>query len=215
MHAGEMFPSPRALRAARIAEEVKRARANNRLPTVAEVQARYQFTEAAAEKFIHATKRALQKPPTTKTSKSSPRTKEPNVPPPELTPTTVSSAHYLKAVLDDIRRRFGDEIRQRGEQTSVKEGFVYLVTHPCFEGWVKAGMTIDYELRLGTYNVADPLSRFEMVTIKWVKNRREAETLLLEALRPLSKDIRGEWARIPLDLAIVAFHAIDSDPRTA
>lgn len=99
-------------------------------------------------------------------------------------------------MLTDIRRRFGDEIRTRGEQTAVREGFVYLLTHPCFEGWVKAGMTIDYELRLATYNTSDPLSRFAYISVQWVHDRRQSERLLLERLANVSDEMRGEWARV-------------------
>lgn len=206
LHAGDMYPSPRALRAARINAEAKRATINQRLPTIAEVQARYPFTEEAAEKFVQATKRALQKRSSKKSAKS---TKNPQSgyigDSPGIAPSPPDISLHLKTVLEDIRRRFGDEIRQRGEQTAVKEGFIYLVTHPCFEGWVKAGMTIDYELRLGTYNVADPLSRFEMVAIKWVDNRRDAEVKLLEALGLSASEVRGEWMRIELDSALAIF----------
>lgn len=208
LHAGDMYPSPRALRATRINAEVKRALANKRLPTIAEVQTRYPFTEAAAEQFIQATKRALQKSPSKKTVKSVKKLQSAYTGgPPESAPSPPDLALHLKTVLEDIRRRFGDEIRQRGEQTAVKEGFIYLVTHPCFEGWVKAGMTIDYELRLGTYNVADPLSRYEMVAIKWVDNRREAEMQLLEALGLSASEVRGEWMRIESDSAMAIFRA--------
>lgn len=59
---------------------------------------------------------------------------------------------------------------------------MYLVTHPLFGGRVKAGMTMDFEVRLGVYNVSDPLSRFEYLAVKWVPNRRQAEIKLLARL---------------------------------
>ncbi len=110
----------------------------------------------------------------------------------------------LHTILQNIRARYGDEIRTHGEQTSVREGFVYLVTHPCFEGWVKAGMTIDYELRMTAYNVSDPMSRFALVAARWVADRREAERRLLYALSEHAKEMRGEWARLELTTAQTA-----------
>ena len=110
----------------------------------------------------------------------------------------------LHAILQDIRARYGDEIRTRGEQTSALEGFVYLVVHPCFEGWVKAGMTIDYELRMAAYNVSDPMSRFSLVAARWVVDRREAERRLLYVLSEHAHEMRGEWARLELITAQTA-----------
>jgi hypothetical protein len=54
-------------------------------------------------------------------------------------------------------------------------------------------MTIDFELRLATYNVADPLSRFRMDAITWVPDRRASEKSLLLALSEVAAEVRGEW----------------------
>lgn len=206
--------SPRALQAARVQAEIKLMRKHGSPSTTAEVQARYNFTENAAKKLLRAVERALRKPvnPDTKRlakkrtvlSKTAAAVAQVNVPDVLNTPVTTVQVQ-LVAVLEDIRRRFTEELRTKGEQTSVKEGFVYLVTHPSFQGWVKAGMTIDYEVRLAAYNVADPLSRFELTAAKWVADRRNAEKKLLERLTTQAKEIRGEWARIGLTEAIKVF----------
>ncbi len=117
----------------------------------------------------------------------------------------------LSVILADIRKRYGDEIRQRGEQTSAKEGFVYLVTNPCFQGWVKAGMTIDYELRLGVYNTSDPLCQFGYARLAWTPDRREAERLLLTSLQRTAVETRGEWFRMQLQEAISIFDPCQAD----
>lgn len=201
-------PSPRALRALRVEAEVKRARKEGALPTVAEIQARHNFTEEAAQSFIQSVQRSMRR-------KFSPESIV-EKPKPELDPfsnsqfgTTQSSSTMpnavpaaLKAILQDIRTRYSDEIRIHGEQTSVREGFVYIVTHPCFGGWVKAGMTIDFELRMGTYNISDPLSRFKLTAVKWVIDRRLAENQLLKALSERAQEMRGEWARIESVVAL-------------
>jgi len=63
-------------------------------------------------------------------------------------------------------------------------------------------MTIDYELRIGTYNVSDPLSRFELSAVKWVFDRRQAEKKLIKTLGELALEMRGEWAKIELVVAL-------------
>jgi T5orf172 domain len=107
--------------------------------------------------------------------------------------------------LQKIRLQHGIEIRKHGEQTAIQEGFVYLVQHPLFEGWVKAGMTIDFELRLATYNVADPLSRFSMSRLKWTENRRQAEINLMEALSRVADQRSGEWFEVDFERACIVF----------
>ena len=126
-------------------------------------------------------------------------------------PAILSSSHELqiaKTVFKKIRLQHGDEIRQRGEQTSIQEGFIYLVQHPLFDGWVKGGMTVDFELRLGMYNVADPLSRFSLSRVKWVAHRRSAEKELLDGLANVAQECCGEWFRIEFEQACNAFHSI-------
>ncbi|MEC5213936.1 hypothetical protein RCH06_002491 [Polaromonas sp. CG_9.5] len=113
-----------------------------------------------------------------------------------------------KIALQKIRLQHGAEIRQRGEQTSIQEGFIYLVSHPLFHGWVKGGMTVDFELRLEMYNVADPLSRFSLSKVKWAAYRRTAEKELLDRLANIAQERRGEWFRIEFEQACNAFHSI-------
>lgn len=213
-------PSPRALHAARVKAEVKLVHKQGRPSTTAEVQSRHSFTEEAAQKLLSAVARALRKPEkpdilTKATQKkaihlapAAPPPAPANVPDVRTNVSATSVQAQLAVVLADIRRRYEVEIRTKGEQTSVKEGFVYLVIHPSFEGWVKAGMTIDYELRLATYNVADPLSRFELKATKWVADRRNAEKKLLERLRQAAGEMRGEWAHIELMEAVKIFDAL-------
>lgn len=201
--------SPRSLRAIRVATEVKRAIKDSALPTVAEIQGRHNFTEEAAQSFIRSMKRVMQrnaslkltveKPKQALSKSSGPQIQQDSAPltPPLLKP----QIDVLQAVLQNIRSRYGEEIRIHGEQTLVREGFIYIVTHPCFSGWVKAGMTIDYELRLVAYNVSDPLSRFELRSVKWVIDRRLAEKQLLETLSEHAEEMRGEWARMELAVA--------------
>lgn len=98
--------------------------------------------------------------------------------------------------LSSIRERYASEIRIHGEETTVKEGFVYLMRNVSFPGWVKAGMTIDYEQRLGIYNQCDPEKRFEYIGIKWIPNRRIGESILLEELGKAASFNHGEWFRI-------------------
>lgn len=217
----------------RIPKEVARFNKTNALPTEQELAQKYHLAPHEAKRLLDAVKRKINKekriarealaavkgvapdPHTaedatgtegTAKEKEAARASPPQIEsaPEERTPLGVEGAY---PALRSLRERHGDEIRERGEQTVIAEGFVYLVTHPLFDGWVKAGMTIDFEQRLTTYNVADPLSRFTLVAVRWVPNRRLAEVLLLERLAETATQSRGEWFLMPLEDATGVFVA--------
>lgn len=214
---GDTHTGPRELERLKIETELRKWGNAGRPPTVIEIQQRYNYTEEFAQKFLRKLEKARNPVPKKRPPKApmlALPSKDAVSPVPEV---GVAGAGYrdgvavptaevqLKAVLEDIRRRYGDEMRQKGEQTSAREGFVYLVTHPCFGGWVKGGMTIDYELRLGMYNTSDPLSRFEYAELTWAPDRRKAERELLAALQEIADETRGEWSRIDVQDALRVF----------
>lgn len=216
---GDAHPSVRELAQLKIKAELRRWGIEQRPPTVEEIQQRYNLTPEFGGKFL----KKLEKARSPSDKKLAAKVGKPVERSAVLQTTQAvepveqkgadghglcTESAQLKVILADIRRRYGDEIRQIGEQTSAKEGFVYLVTNSCFPGWVKAGMTIDYELRLGTYNTSDPLSRFEYVKLAWTPDRRYAERLLLTELQRSAAETRGEWFRMQLQDAIFIF-----DPR--
>lgn len=108
--------------------------------------------------------------------------------------------------LSVIRKYHDEELKTRGEQTAIKEGFIYLIYHPLFEGWIKAGMTVDYEMRLKTYNTGDPLCRYTLVAVSHVTDRRQSEVNLLAKLRETNEEMQGEWFKINIEKAIGVFN---------
>lgn len=209
----DAHPSERELAHAKIRAELKRWSIQQRPPTVQEIQQRYNYTAEFAGKFLKKLEKARSTTTTSSTAKHVKPLQQASmqavVGPVEQKTVEANGREtapvQMKAILADIRLRYGDEIRTKGEQTSAMEGFVYLVTNPCYPGWVKAGMTIDYELRLGTYNTSDPLSRFEYAELAWTPDRRGAERQLLESLQGIAIETRGEWFRMRLQDAQVSF----------
>jgi len=111
----------------------------------------------------------------------------------------------IKYRLDIIRNKHSKEIKKVGEQVSFKEGFIYLIENPAWPGMIKAGMTIDYETRLISYNVSDPFDTFKYISIKWVEDRKSAEIELLKKLVSKSSYNKGEWFRIDKEIALSLF----------
>lgn len=100
-----------------------------------------------------------------------------------------------------IRLRLERENVKSGEQTSIEEGFIYIVTNSAWSNWVKGGMTLDYQERLAAYNVYDPISDYKMFGVKYTSDRRNSEKELLELLEKHSSSRKGEWFEIDKDLA--------------
>jgi hypothetical protein len=107
-------------------------------------------------------------------------------------------------LISEMRKK---EDRTKGKQTLIEEGFVYLVKNSAFPGWIKAGMTIDYEDRLKTYNLYAPDRNFQMISMKWVADRRVCETILLEELGKIAEITNGEWFKVDESLALKVFNS--------
>lgn len=85
--------------------------------------------------------------------------------------------------------------------TSDPSGFVYLITHPNFPGWIKIGSTTNLARRLGSYNTGDPLRRYRLEFAADTLDRRHAEWLAHEELRRRGYDKQGEWFDVGIAMA--------------
>lgn len=95
-----------------------------------------------------------------------------------------------------------------GMRKTEKEGFVYLIKNPMYEGWVKCGMTIDCRDRLKSYNGYDPTCRFSFIATKPVVDRRKAERQLLHEVSMKASLQNGEWFKIDESDCIEIFNKI-------
>jgi len=98
--------------------------------------------------------------------------------------------------LNRIRQTILNENVISGKQTTITEGFIYLIVNPVWNGWIKAGMTVDFEERLTSYNIYDPIGMYSYIDIKWTNDRKQAEKQLLDFLNIHSKKRKGEWFKI-------------------
>lgn len=95
-----------------------------------------------------------------------------------------------------------------GMHRTGKEGFLYLIKNPTFDGWVKCGMTVNCGDRLKSYNGYDPVSRFSFIATKEVEDRRKAETLLLHSVSMKANLRNGEWFKIDESVCLEIFNKI-------
>ena len=95
--------------------------------------------------------------------------------------------------------------REIGELTlrsynKVKEGHVYIITNPAWEGWVKVGMAIDAEDRASNYQTSSPYRDYELVHIVDTKDRRATEAETHARLGDLFEQ-RNEWFKCSVERA--------------
>jgi hypothetical protein len=111
----------------------------------------------------------------------------------------------LQENLQRIRKIVDNERICGTKQSSIKEGFVYLIINEVWNDWVKVGMTTDFESRLNSYNVYDPESKFKFVKLSYVDDRRKIESRLIKTMSDMSQLVNGEWFKIDRNQAIEIF----------
>mgnify|MGYP001437796021 CR=1 FL=1 len=89
----------------------------------------------------------------------------------------------------------------RGKKTEVKEGYVYVVTNPAWEGYVKIGSTLDLAARLSSFNVGSPYGDYELKYYSYVPNRVLEEKTIHWELKTCR--VCGEWFKMSSDDAIL------------
>ena len=81
------------------------------------------------------------------------------------------------------------------------EGYVYVITNPCWKGWIKVGMAIDAEDRCKQYQTSSPFRDYALKFKKYFDDRRSAEQQAHKKIRNISKDNNGEWFKVSISEA--------------
>lgn len=88
----------------------------------------------------------------------------------------------------------------KGYETT-SEGYVYIITNPCWSNWVKVGMAIDAEDRCKQYQTSSPFRDYKLCYSKFFDDRKEAEAKAHSLLKKSSEERKGEWFKITQDKA--------------
>ncbi len=81
------------------------------------------------------------------------------------------------------------------------EGYVYIITNPCWSNWVKVGMAIDAEDRCKQYQTSSPFRDYKLCYSKFFDDRKEAEAKAHSLLKKSAEERKGEWFKITQDKA--------------
>ena len=91
---------------------------------------------------------------------------------------------------------------------NANEGYVYAITNPAWEGWVKIGMAVDAQDRLRAYQTSSPHRDYSLLEATKVTDKRKAEALAHKLCSRICKDRNGEWFNLPLDVAQVIIRGL-------
>lgn len=81
------------------------------------------------------------------------------------------------------------------------EGYVYVITNPCWKGWIKVGMAIDAEDRCKQYQTSSPFRDYALRFKKYFDDRRSAEQQAHKKIKNICKDNNGEWFKVSISEA--------------
>lgn len=84
----------------------------------------------------------------------------------------------------------------------MKPGYLYIITNPAFEGFVKVGVTDNIDSRLRTYQTSDPKRAYKMEFYIFHPDCYAAEKRIKESMKPFAKSIKNEWYEIALHMAV-------------
>ncbi len=87
---------------------------------------------------------------------------------------------------------------------SCKEGYIYLISNPAFDGWIKCGRAVDAYDRCNSLNTGDPYRGYRVEYVVFAEDAAKAEEQAHKLLEDVSFDRRGEWFDTDIVTAIRA-----------
>ena len=98
--------------------------------------------------------------------------------------------------------------------SSIKKGYVYVITNKAWPGWVKIGMAVDVEERLNSFQTSSPHRDYILEHKIASNDRRKSEKKAHTRALPLSTDTKGEWFKLSVEQAITILDNLDEQHRT-
>ena len=113
----------------------------------------------------------------------------------DFTPKSVKEIHPM---LNKIREE-DKEIYATSDnkQSALKEGFVYVLSHPKFSPWCKIGHSRDPERRLSTYNTGCPTRSYTLDGYEYFEDRVKIEEHIHNIVERDGYPRKGEWFNCP------------------
>lgn len=78
-------------------------------------------------------------------------------------------------------------------------GYIYAISNPAWEGWVKIGMAVDAKDRCNAYQTSSPFRDYKIEMSVPVEDRRKAEAEAHKKAKEIATEYAGEWFKIPIE----------------
>ena len=85
-----------------------------------------------------------------------------------------------------------------GTYVSRKEGHVYIISNPAWNGWYKVGKAVDADDRCQSYNTSSPLRDYKVEYKIYVQDRDKGEKIAHTQALKKTQTYSGEWFKICL-----------------
>ena len=78
-------------------------------------------------------------------------------------------------------------------------GYIYLITNPAWEGWIKIGKAVNPNDRCLSYQTSSPFRDYKLEMAIPVHDRSLSETKAHKEANKLSADRKGEWFKLSIE----------------
>jgi hypothetical protein len=82
-----------------------------------------------------------------------------------------------------------------------ESGYLYIISNPKMEGWLKIGISQDISNRLHTYQTGDPYRGYKLEYYILHPKYKIAEKKIKESMHYFAKEIKNEWYCVDLNMA--------------
>jgi gamma-glutamylcyclotransferase (GGCT)/AIG2-like uncharacterized protein YtfP len=106
-------------------------------------------------------------------------------------------------------KNINDAIFEQSPASTIKEGYVYVITNKAWPDWVKIGMAIDAEDRLSGYQTSSPHRDYILEHSVYSNERRKAEQQAHSRAAKLAIEVNGEWFKLTVQQAIEVLDNLD------
>ena len=106
-------------------------------------------------------------------------------------------------------KNINDAIFEQSSISTIKEGYVYVITNKAWPDWVKIGMAIDAEDRLSGYQTSSPHRDYVLNYSVSSNDRRKSEQEAHNKAAILALEQQGEWFKLPVEQAINILDNLD------
>ena len=124
----------------------------------------------------------------------------------------------------DVTKRIKNKLKKIAKEgnknaleayNKTKEGYVYIITNPAWEGWVKIGMAVDADDRGNGYQTSSPFRDYKIEHVVVTNNRRAAEAEAHKLANKIAREVRGEWFKLDIEQAKIILNNITIDLKKA